>query len=66
MDTFAQLEALVLSEMLEIKRAVEILEVLNAIYNDYGLPPYPVKAEVDEERPTEEKESQDEPPEVDS
>ena len=38
-----------------LKRKIEILDVLNEIY-----------AEADEERPPEEEESQDEPPEVDS
>mgnify|MGYP006921487919 CR=1 FL=1 len=64
MDALSELETLVLSEvfyafyrMNSIRRAADWWQVMEGIYG---------KAEADEERPPEEKEGQDEPPEVDS
>jgi len=58
LDAFPQLETLVLPQvfnavywMNEIRRAAEILLVLEKIY---GQPPYPIKTKADEERQAEE------------
>ena len=54
MDTFAQLEALVLPEVLKIRRAADWLLVMEGIYGS--------ETEANEERPTEEAQEEDSSP----
>jgi hypothetical protein len=54
MDSFSQLETLVLSEVFPINRAADWLLVMEGIYGS--------ETEADEERPTEEAQEEDSPP----